>query len=147
MADSSAITQAPNPAQPTPKPEKKSHIYPAPFTVSPISRHTQTLLLLHGRGSNGEKFGREFLASQTAAGKSIQEHLPGMKFIFPTAKKRRAKWYNRAFISLSVGRPAYDSPELSPEQSPTDISMERFNDVYCLKSNVLSLRQDVALSE
>jgi predicted esterase len=99
MADSSLITQAKTLAQPSPKRKKEPHIYPEPFTVSPISQHTQTMLLLHGRGSNGEKFGLEFLSSKTAAGKSIQEHFPGMKFVFPTAKKRRAKWYNRAFIS------------------------------------------------
>ena len=99
MAGSSAITEAKIPAKPSSKSKTDSHIYPKPFTVAPISQHTQTMLLLHGRGSNGEKFGLEFLAAKTAVGKSIQEHFPGMKFVFPTAKKRRAKWYNRAFTS------------------------------------------------
>ncbi|RDW71460.1 alpha hydrolase-9 [Coleophoma cylindrospora] len=97
MADSSPIAQALT--QPGEKPKMVSQIYPVPFIVSPISPHKQTMLLLHGRGSNGETFGREFLASKTTIGKSIQEHFPDMKFVFPTAKRRRAKWYNRAFIT------------------------------------------------
>jgi predicted esterase len=79
--------------------EKKPQIYPAPFIVSPTAPHTQSILFLHGLGSNGEKFGLELLASNTADGKSLQDHFPGMKFIFPTAKKRRAKSYNRALIN------------------------------------------------
>ena len=41
----------------------------------------------------------EFRNSKTAAGKTLQDIFPGLKLIFPTAKKRRARWYNRAFIN------------------------------------------------
>ncbi|KAF3296164.1 hypothetical protein TWF132_011626 [Orbilia oligospora] len=41
-------------------------------------------------GSNGPKFGEALLASQTADGRTLREIFPSMKFIFPTAKKRRS---------------------------------------------------------
>jgi len=99
MADPSPPPQTASPALPAQKKKKEPHVYPEPFIVAPTSTHTQTILLLHGRGGEGRSFGLEFLASQTTAGKSIQELFPGMKFIFPTAKKRRARWYKRAFIN------------------------------------------------
>lgn len=99
MADAYPPTQATSTVPPGQRRKRKSHIYPEPFVVSPSSVHTQTMLLLHGRGGNGENFGLEFLASKTVAGKRIQELFPGMKFVFPTAKKRRARWYNRALIN------------------------------------------------
>ncbi|KAF3107402.1 hypothetical protein TWF102_000322 [Orbilia oligospora] len=42
------------------------------------------------RGSNGPKFGEALSASQTADGRTLREIFPSMKFIFPTAKKRRS---------------------------------------------------------
>ena len=95
--------------------KKGSSSYPKPFVVGPRKNHKHSLILLHGRGGNGEKFGTDFLASETmlnsseaatrsdAATKSdaavFASMLPNVKFIFPTASKRRAKWYNRATIS------------------------------------------------
>jgi len=99
MADPYPPTQTASPVPPAQKRKKEPHVYPEAFIVSPTSTHTQTMLLLHGRGSDGKKFGLEFLASKTAAGKSIQELFHGMKFVFPTAKKRRARWYKRAFVN------------------------------------------------
>ncbi|EHK96390.1 hypothetical protein M7I_7889 [Glarea lozoyensis 74030] len=84
--------------QPVPKRKKEPHIYPEPFIGPPLATHAQTFILLHGRGSNGEKFGVEFLASKISDGKTIPELFPGMKFVFPTAKKRRARAYNRALV-------------------------------------------------
>nr|POF15192.1 acyl-protein thioesterase 1 [Quercus suber] len=80
--------------------------YPDPFIVPARDHHKQSLMLLHGRGSNGEKFGLQLLRSKCHASDSpsgteatLQDAFPNMKFIFPTAKKRRAKWYKRALIA------------------------------------------------
>ncbi|KAK5168677.1 uncharacterized protein LTR77_005986 [Saxophila tyrrhenica] len=88
----------------------KTHAYPEPFVVPPRQEHTHSFILLHGRGSNGEKFGVELLKTRTGTSNSepadmpvkggiLQHACPGTKFIFPTAKKRRARWYKRASIN------------------------------------------------
>lgn len=95
--------------------------YPEPYIGESLRDHEQTFVLLHGRGSNGKKFGSELLEARTTLSctawkplhgenSNLQEDLPlstptlrtlfpNAKFIFPTAKKRRAKWYNRATIN------------------------------------------------
>ncbi|KAG4431278.1 hypothetical protein IFR05_013244 [Cadophora sp. M221] len=71
-----------------------------PYVVQPTSTHTHTFILLHGLGSNGEKFGAEFLESSISSnGTKFTEIFPGAKFIFPTSKKRRSSAYRRATIN------------------------------------------------
>lgn len=72
--------------------------YPPLLTVPPLQSHKQSLILLHGRGSTGADFGLEFLKSTTSASQTLPEIFPHMKFVFPTAKKRRARAYNRTTI-------------------------------------------------
>lgn len=68
-----------------------------PFVVQPTSGHTHTVILLHGFGSNGGKFGRDLLSSRLRAnGKTLRDLLPGAKFVFPTAVWRRACGHGRA---------------------------------------------------
>ncbi len=63
----------------------------SPFVVGPSSHHTHSLILLHGLGSDGQKFGKELLESGVCStGKTLSELLPGGRFIFPTAKRRRS---------------------------------------------------------
>ncbi|KAF3925355.1 hypothetical protein ABW20_dc0109821 [Dactylellina cionopaga] len=73
--------------------------YRPPFVVQPSSVHSHTVILLHGRGSNGSKFGQEFITSASSTGKTLAETFPGAKFIFPTAKKRRAIVFKRMPIN------------------------------------------------
>lgn len=104
-------------------PNKKSRpgSHPEPYIVEPLQGHKQTVILLHGRGSNGQKFGSELVEAQTtlsciktslvpgenndplralhADTSTLRTLFPNAKFIFPTAKKRRAKWYNRTMIN------------------------------------------------
>lgn len=94
-----AEAASPSNEHPGAKPSK-SKTYPEPFVIPPSSsNHTHTAILLHGQGSNGPRFGQELLRSQTSDGKTLAQHLPGMKFIFPTAKKRRAIVFKRMPIN------------------------------------------------
>ncbi|CAK1359989.1 hypothetical protein CB0940_06104 [Cercospora beticola] len=90
--------------------KKKTRSYPEPFVVDSLADHKHSFILLHGRGSNGEHFGTELLNSRMTldsesiiedgqAANTLRQYFPNAKFIFPTAKKRRAKWYNRATIN------------------------------------------------
>ncbi|KAJ7143315.1 Alpha/Beta hydrolase protein [Mycena crocata] len=82
------------------KSKMKQLVWPDPLVVPPISTHTHSIILLHGRGSNAERFGLELLNAQSSdRNKTLRDHFPGMKFLFPTAKKRRAVVFNRTPIN------------------------------------------------
>lgn len=84
-----------------------------PYIVEPVSAHTHSIILLHGLGSNGRKFGTEFLETAVRSdGKSLPQLLPGARFIFPTAKRRRSSAFKRSrltqwFDIASLDDPAY----------------------------------------
>ncbi|KAF2973013.1 hypothetical protein GQX73_g528 [Xylaria multiplex] len=76
--------------------EQKARTDRATYIVEPRSKHSHTIILLHGLSSNGEKFGREFLETgKTSAGRTLLDLLPGARFIFPTAKRRRSSAFGR----------------------------------------------------
>ncbi|KAF3185838.1 hypothetical protein TWF788_003888 [Orbilia oligospora] len=88
------------------------HDYSEPFVVDASSRHTQTCILLHGRGSNGPKFGEALLVSQTADGSTLGEIFPSMKFIFPTGKKRRSTILKRIPINQWFDNYSLEDPSM-----------------------------------
>ncbi|GFG24787.1 acyl-protein thioesterase 1 [Aspergillus udagawae] len=73
-----------------------SKTYPSPLVIPPPrnDQHTHTIILLHGRGSNGEDFGHVFIEST-----DIAQRLPTTKFIFPTASRRRSTVMKRIPIN------------------------------------------------
>ena len=79
--------------------EKSRHSQP--YIVEPHSgHHTHTFILLHGLGSNGEKFGAELLESGVSSErKTLPSLLPSTRFVFPTARKRRSTAFGRATIN------------------------------------------------
>lgn len=81
------------------KTKRKQAIWPEPLVVHPATAHTHSIILLHGRGSNAERFGLELLAARSSAQKTLAEHFPSAKFIFPTAKKRRSTVLKRTPIN------------------------------------------------
>ncbi|SPO02003.1 related to phospholipase/esterase [Cephalotrichum gorgonifer] len=87
--------------------------YPAPLVIQPRTLpHKHTLILLHGRGSSGEKFGRALLetpipippggipttgtSSTPSPTTTLDQVFPHARFVFPTAAHRRATLYRRA---------------------------------------------------
>ncbi|RMJ22385.1 Phospholipase/Carboxylesterase [Aspergillus sp. HF37] len=89
-------------------------IYEAPLIITPLSSHTHTFILLHGRGSNANRFGIEFLQST-----NLSSRLPTVKFIFPTARKRRSTALNRVAINQWFDNYSLDDPE-----QRTDLQVE-----------------------
>jgi predicted esterase len=55
--------------------------------IEPISRHTHTAILLHGRGSNGEEFAEELDASAPSGQKTLMQKLPGWRWVFPSSRE------------------------------------------------------------
>lgn len=70
------------------------------YIVEPKEPHSHTLILLHGLGSNGTKFGTELLGTGVASsGKKLTDMLPGARFVFPTSKRRRSTAFGRSMIT------------------------------------------------
>lgn len=90
--------------------------YPSPLIIPPLrnDQHTHTIILLHGRGSNSERFGRVFMETT-----GIARRLPTTKFIFPTARKRRATAMNRICINQW-----FDNDSLEDPNARTDMQID-----------------------
>lgn len=116
------------------------------YIIEPKSAHTHSVVFLHGMGSNGEKFGSEFLSTGLDSnGCSLAQLLPGAKFIFPTSAKRRSSAFRRTLLTqwfdiASPGQP-YARPETQYKglsesvKSITEIIRREINLIP--KSNVL----------
>ncbi|KAL1985855.1 hypothetical protein VTN96DRAFT_7347 [Rasamsonia emersonii] len=63
------------------------HVY---FPSTP--KHTSTVILLHARGSNGPDLAFELATSYSSAGKTIFDHFPSTRWVFPSARARHYYW-------------------------------------------------------
>ncbi|KAB5582908.1 phospholipase/carboxylesterase [Coniochaeta sp. 2T2.1] len=89
---------------------------PPPVIVEPVSAHTYTPILLHGMGSNGENFGRALLETGiTSSGQRLPQLLPGAKFIFPTAARRRSTAFGRAILNMWFDKARMQDPSYRKE--------------------------------
>lgn len=90
--------------------------YPSPLVIHPLRsyQHTHTIILLHGRGSDSERFGHVFIEST-----GIAKRLPTTKFVFPTAKKRRSKVLKRVPINQW-----FDNYSLEDPNTRTDLQLD-----------------------
>lgn len=87
------------------------------FIIEPRGAHTHTLILLHGLGSNGEKFGTELLETGlTSSGQKLTELLPGARFVFPTSKRRRSTAFRRAMLTQWFDITCLEDPSYRQER-------------------------------
>ena len=52
----------------------------------PKTKHTHTIINLHGRGSNASEYRAEFEESETSNGLTLKAVFPGVKWVYPTAQ-------------------------------------------------------------
>ncbi|KAF5024809.1 hypothetical protein F66182_3125 [Fusarium sp. NRRL 66182] len=73
--------------------------FPPPLIFPPLSSHKLTIIILHGRGFNAQKFHSPLLSSPSSErSNSFQQALPHARFVFPTAPLARASKYRRSLI-------------------------------------------------
>ena len=98
--------------------------YPPPLVIPPRQLpHKQTFIILHGRGSSADKFGpvlldSTFELSRTAAAEhaTLATAFPHARFIFPTAARRRAALYRRAYTHQWFDNWELDPPATEREE-------------------------------
>ncbi|KAF3483653.1 uncharacterized protein GIQ15_02977 [Arthroderma uncinatum] len=96
-------------------PESTEHVvpFPEPTIIPPRSKHTHTLILLHGRGGAGREFGAEIITTELSApspDNTLPKRFPGLKFIFPSAKTTYSsqweiylpQWFDRGPIGSAA---------------------------------------------
>jgi predicted esterase len=100
------------------------HVY---FPSTPV--HTCTIILLHDTNSTGAELAAALAASSATAGKSIFEHFPSCRWVFPSAQPRqtdtchasRGNWIDIDIVAN--GDAEADSPQqgqLSPSAKDKD---------------------------
>ncbi|KAL7268456.1 hypothetical protein RUND412_008924 [Rhizina undulata] len=87
--------------------------FPEPHIHNATTAHTNTIILLHGRGSNGTDFAEELFEARTSAGLSLAEHFPGWRWVFPTAKER---WSTVFQEEMTEWFDTYSLNDISAEQ-------------------------------
>lgn len=56
--------------------------------VPPTAPHTQTIIALHGWGSQGPEFAEELFEETTSSNLSLPQVFPGCKWVFPSSQER-----------------------------------------------------------
>ncbi|OHW99096.1 phospholipase carboxylesterase [Colletotrichum incanum] len=76
-------------ANPSPRlvTEDTSGSFGPSYIIQPKFEHTHTAIMLHGRGSCGEEFAQEFLASTLSDDCPLTDKLPGWRWVFPSSKE------------------------------------------------------------
>ena len=103
--------------------------YPPPLIIPPLSLpHRHTFILLHGRGSSGENFGPALLDTPISNGSdssspsltqtpaTLATAFPHARFVFPTAARRRATVYRRAYTHQWFDNWKLDPPATAREE-------------------------------
>ncbi|CZS74682.1 unnamed protein product [Fusarium graminearum] len=112
--------------------------FPPPITIPPLSSHKLTIIILHGRGFNAEKFHPPLLSSpSTGPSTSFQESLPHARFVFPTAPLARATKYRRSLIHQWYEGTGDWEPEARGDMRP---SVEHIHNI--LKNEIEMLGSD-----
>lgn len=87
--------------------------FPTPHIQPSQTSHTHTVILLHGRGSDGEEFAEEFFSSVTSNGKSLASCLPSYRWVFPTSRDR---WTTRFEEEMCSWFDAYSLDDIQERQ-------------------------------
>ncbi|KAJ5193692.1 hypothetical protein N7491_001023 [Penicillium cf. griseofulvum] len=73
--------------------------FPKPHIHHPQAPHTHTVILLHGRGSDGPEFAEELFSSSTSKGKNLPSCLPSYRWVFPTSRDRWSTTFEEEMCS------------------------------------------------
>lgn len=62
--------------------------FPPPQIVEPTTSHTHTVILLHGRSSNGPEFAEDLFSSNSSNKQNLAVIFPSWRWVFPTSRNR-----------------------------------------------------------
>ncbi|OKL63959.1 hypothetical protein UA08_00491 [Talaromyces atroroseus] len=92
--------------------------FPAPHILHPQGSHTHTVILLHGRSSDGPEFAEELFSSTASNGKSLLSCLPTYRWVFPTSRDRWSTIFQEEMCSW------FDAYSLSDIQARQELQKD-----------------------
>lgn len=67
--------------------------FPLPQVILPTTAHRNTMIMVHGRGSDGKDFAEDLFNAEAITGETLQQRLPGTKWIFHMAHWRQSTFW------------------------------------------------------
>lgn len=111
--ESSSQTQTPEPTA------VKHHFGPAHVLHPPMEqKHTHTIVMLHGRGTDAEDFAEELMSSTLSDGRSLQDALPGWRWVFPSSRELWSTTFQEYFPAW------FEAHSLTDTKARQDLQME-----------------------
>lgn len=92
--------------------------FPEPYIVEPMTSHTHTVILLHGRSSEGPEFADELFSSKSSKKENLPAHFPSWRWVFPTSRERWSTVYQEEFPAW------FDIHSLTNPNTQQDIQVE-----------------------
>ena len=105
--------------------------FPPLHTIESTSYHTHTIIALHGRGSQGPEFAEDLFQGQTSAGKTVQEHLPSYKWVFPSSQERHSTVFQEEMDEW------FDIYSLTDPSAREELQVEGLRDAIGFLLNVI----------
>ncbi|KAH8705180.1 Alpha/Beta hydrolase protein [Talaromyces proteolyticus] len=92
--------------------------FPASKIHHPQGSHTHTVILLHGRGSDGPEFAEDIFSSTASNGRSLSASLPTYRWVFPTSRDRWSTAFQEEMCSW------FDAYSLGDIQARKDLQKD-----------------------
>ncbi|EFQ97331.1 phospholipase/carboxylesterase [Nannizzia gypsea CBS 118893] len=111
--------------------------FPGLHIIEPKSVHTHTILLLHPRSSNGPEFAEELFSSKTSQNKTLTEHFPNYRWVFPTSRDRWCSAFDKDVTAW------FDQYSLSNTSEKQDLQIDGLKESMLYVLEVLSQEIDL----
>ncbi|KAH8879563.1 alpha/beta-hydrolase [Thozetella sp. PMI_491] len=92
------------------------------YVVEPVSQHTHTAVLLHGRGNTGEEFAEELFDSRLSDQTTLPQNLQGWRWVFPSSRRLWSEVFQEALPAW------FDAPSLTDTTAGQDLQAAGIRD-------------------
>lgn len=109
--------------------------FPESLIFEPSTIHDITVVLLHGRGSTGKEFSKEFFDTSSSSGESLQDRFPSVRWVFPSAKCRTSTVFQEEVSEW------YDVYSLSDPEARLDLQKPGLVESICYVTEILDFER------
>jgi predicted esterase len=97
----------------------EKRLFLEPLVFEPISKHTHTIILLHGRRSTGQEFAEDLFAAELSTKhESLRQRFPTYRWVFPSSRKiwsatfeeTMPAWFEATSLTDISARPEFQVP-------------------------------------
>ncbi|EFE44698.1 hypothetical protein TRV_00489 [Trichophyton verrucosum HKI 0517] len=111
--------------------------FPDLHIVEPKGAHMHTIILLHGRSSDGPEFAEELLDSKTSEKKTLTARFPNCRWVFPTSRDRWSSVFQEDLTAW------FDIYSLSNTSEKQDLQIDGLRETILYILGVMSQEIDL----